>query len=131
MGQRGVFIVLEGIDGAGKTDASRRLAAFVREQGRQVVETAQTALPEEHWLRAKFHSYHGRNLVRMKRHEEAEKHLLQALPVLREVLGDGHEQTMRALETLVDLYGSWGKSDKAEEYRRLLESGKVPPKTWR
>jgi dTMP kinase len=37
--QRGVFIVLEGIDGAGKTEASRRLAAFARELGRRVVET--------------------------------------------------------------------------------------------
>jgi len=37
--ERGVFIVLEGIDGAGKTEASRRLAAFVRERGRRVVET--------------------------------------------------------------------------------------------
>ena len=35
----GRFIVLEGIDGSGKTEQSRRLAAWLRESGRVVVET--------------------------------------------------------------------------------------------
>ncbi len=39
MSSRGVFIVIEGIDGAGKTSASVRLAAFARERDRRVVET--------------------------------------------------------------------------------------------
>ncbi len=33
------FIVLEGIDGSGKTEQSRRLASWLRAQGRRVVET--------------------------------------------------------------------------------------------
>ncbi len=33
------FIVLEGIDGSGKSEQSRRLAAWLRAQGRRVVET--------------------------------------------------------------------------------------------
>ncbi|MBW2416882.1 MAG: dTMP kinase [Deltaproteobacteria bacterium] len=36
---RGLFIVLEGIDGSGKTEQSRRLAAWLRETGRSVIET--------------------------------------------------------------------------------------------
>jgi len=36
---RGLFIVLEGIDGSGKTEQARRLCEFVREKGREVVET--------------------------------------------------------------------------------------------
>ncbi|MCP5040801.1 MAG: dTMP kinase [bacterium] len=36
---KGRFIVLEGIDGAGKTEQSRRLAVWLRERGEKVVET--------------------------------------------------------------------------------------------
>lgn len=37
--KRGAFIVLEGLDGSGKTTAARRLAASLRAEGRQVIET--------------------------------------------------------------------------------------------
>ena len=44
--QRGRLIVLEGIDGAGKTTQAERLAAHLRAQGRQVVRTAEpTSFP--------------------------------------------------------------------------------------
>ncbi|MCP4251254.1 MAG: dTMP kinase, partial [bacterium] len=36
---RGRFIVLEGIDGSGKTEQSRRLASWLRRGGHEVVET--------------------------------------------------------------------------------------------
>ncbi len=35
----GLFVVLEGIDGAGKSEQARRLAAWLRERGERVVET--------------------------------------------------------------------------------------------
>jgi dTMP kinase len=37
--QRGLFIVLEGIDGSGKTEQTKRLAEFVRGKGRRALET--------------------------------------------------------------------------------------------
>jgi dTMP kinase len=37
--KRGLFLVLEGIDGSGKTEQSRRLAAWLRARGERVVET--------------------------------------------------------------------------------------------
>lgn len=39
MEQRGLFIVLEGIDGSGKTEQTKRLAEFVRGKGRRALET--------------------------------------------------------------------------------------------
>ena len=39
MGERGLFVVLEGIDGSGKTEQTRRLAEWVRSLGRVVVQT--------------------------------------------------------------------------------------------
>lgn len=36
---KGLFIVLEGVDGSGKTEQCRRLAAWLRGRGEQVVET--------------------------------------------------------------------------------------------
>ncbi len=51
--QRGRFIVLEGIDGAGKTTQADRLQAYLEGQGRQVVRTAEpTGYPTGVALRA-------------------------------------------------------------------------------
>jgi len=45
--KKGAFIVLEGIDGTGKSTISRKLADWMREMGREVVLTAE---PTKDWL---------------------------------------------------------------------------------
>ena len=47
MSAKGVFIVLEGIDGTGKSTLSKRLKAWLEERGREVVLTAE---PTDDWL---------------------------------------------------------------------------------
>lgn len=47
MSGKGVFIVLEGIDGTGKSTVSRELRSWLEERGRQVVLTAE---PTDDWL---------------------------------------------------------------------------------
>ena len=47
MSGKGVFIVLEGIDGTGKSTLSKKLKAWLEEKGREVVLTAE---PTEDWL---------------------------------------------------------------------------------
>ena len=49
MSAKGVFIVLEGIDGTGKSTLSKKLKAFLEEKGREVVLTAE---PTDDWLGA-------------------------------------------------------------------------------
>ncbi|MHC1679920.1 MAG: dTMP kinase [Methanomassiliicoccales archaeon] len=47
MSEKGVFIVLEGIDGTGKSTLSKKLKAWLEEKGREVVLTAE---PTSDWL---------------------------------------------------------------------------------
>ena len=47
MSMEGAFIVLEGIDGVGKTTISKRLGAWLEGRGRKAVLTAE---PTEGWL---------------------------------------------------------------------------------
>ena len=47
MSGKGVFIVLEGIDGTGKSTVSRKLKAWLEENGREAVLTAE---PTDDWL---------------------------------------------------------------------------------
>ena len=49
MSGKGIFIVLEGIDGTGKSTLSKKLKAWLEERGREVVLTAE---PTEDWLGA-------------------------------------------------------------------------------
>jgi dTMP kinase len=83
MPKRGLFIVLEGIDGAGKSEQSRRLAAWLRARGKCVVETREPTDGE--W---------GRRYRRWARGE------IEAQPeeVLRFFVEDRREHVERVIE---------------------------------
>ena len=60
------------------------------------------------------------------RYEEAEKLLLEAIEGRRLKLGDTHPHTLESLNNLIDLYESWNKPEKAEEWRtKLLQTKAV------
>ncbi len=56
------------------------------------------------------------------KYEEAEAMALRAEKELRKRLGDGDEDTQRAIQHVADLYTAWGKPEIAADYRSLLVS---------
>lgn len=53
-------------------------------------------------------------------HNEAEPLLLEVVKGRRLKLGDTHPHTLQSLNNLIGLYESWGKPEKAEEWRAKL-----------
>ena len=89
---------------------------------RQAVEIAERALPPGHPLTMALAGSWALCLVELKQYEDAESRLLAAYDGMRATLGQDHEQTRRASESLVYLYDAWGKPDQAAEWR-----AKLPP----
>jgi hypothetical protein len=57
-----------------------------------------------------------------ERYEEAEKYFLDTIKGRRLKLGDTHPHTIETLNNLIDLYETWNKAEKAEDWRiKLLE----------
>ncbi len=70
---------------------------------------------------------YGACLTRQKRHAEAEAALLEAYEILTAAVGADHPQTLRVPSDLVETYESWGKPNKAAEWRAKLDSGLSNP----
>ena len=79
------------------------------------------SLPRNHRRRALAENLLGGCLTQLARYDEAESHLLQSYPVLHDKRGTNHRETIAVLRNIVSLYDSWGKPEKAAEYRSLLE----------
>jgi len=73
------------------------------------------------WRAATLRMKYGRCLTELKRFSEAEALLLGSYPVLREEFGAQHDRTRKAVEHLAALYESWGKTERAAEYRAVLD----------
>ncbi len=80
------------------------------------------ALPEGHWRTAFAQSVLGGSLNALGDHAEAESLLLESYPVLKQKVGEDAWYTKEVLHRLVTLYESWGKPERAAEFRGLLAS---------
>ena len=86
---------------------------------------AERAVGVEHWMHAALRKGYGVVLTKQERYSEAEVQLLQSLAVLEPSHGVGSRRVQMLLQAIVELYESWGKPDRAAEYRaRLIGSGK-------
>jgi non-specific serine/threonine protein kinase/serine/threonine-protein kinase len=72
--------------------------------------------------------WQGVCLATLGRYDEAEVSLLEAHSISESTLGAYHEKTLDAAQSLVGLYETWGKPEKAAEYRAMLEEEKESQK---
>jgi serine/threonine-protein kinase len=77
-------------------------------------------LPPDHWWIPNAESLLGSILTALGRYEEAEPLLVACYPIIRGKKGAGSRQARETLARLVALYESWGRLEKAAEYRELL-----------
>lgn len=66
-------------------------------------------------------------LIKLGRYEEAEERLLAAHAGLQAAHGPQHWQIKLCVRRLAELYEAWGKPDKAEPYRAMLQSKSKTP----
>jgi serine/threonine-protein kinase len=64
----------------------------------------------------------GAALVGLERFDEAEKPILESMEKLEASEGENTDLTLAAIARVVDLYTAWGKPERADSYRHLLES---------
>ncbi len=123
------YLATVGPDNFMTLNAESNLGAVLTEQGRLDEATAllddtlarmDAALPEGHWFRAKLIRNSGACLLARGLHEEAEARLLHAHEVFQGTFGDEGFHTKLAVELLVELYESWGRTGSATEWRARL-----------
>jgi tetratricopeptide (TPR) repeat protein len=83
------------------------------------VEGLHSSLSRGHVMAAPTIRKYGRSLTDRKSYAEAEATLLEAYETLATSEGE-HRQTHRVVTNLVELYGVWGKPDKAAEWGAKL-----------
>ncbi len=105
------------------------LAAFLADRGRaraamplvdEAMEIYGRAFSEGHWRVAFTESVLGACLTGLGRFGEAEELLLEAYRVLRDDKGERTRFARYALRRIVTLYESWGREERAAEYRALI-----------
>ncbi len=111
---------LKAINNMGSLLRDQGRLAEAESYGREAVERARRVLPESHWLTGVFLFHYGRTLAQLERREEAEAALLEAHQLLSSALGAGHERTIKVIDSLVALYGAWGGTEQAAEWRAKL-----------
>lgn len=91
---------------------------------RAALKTWHEVRPKDHWRTAYAESELGACLTGLGRYEEAEPLLVGSLAKIESKRNHGHgpNETIKAVQRIVDLYEVWGRPDKADEYR-----AKLPP----
>jgi tetratricopeptide (TPR) repeat protein len=105
-----VAVVLNGLGGLlVETHRTREAEPLLRES----VRITGAALPEGHWLILTARSLLGACLGAGARHAEGEPLVLSSYEGFRDVLGEADPRTRAALERVVVLYESWGRTKQA------------------
>ena len=87
---------------------------------RESVSIARASLPAEHWVLFTAQSLLGATLGGVGRHPEGEPLLVESYAGFRKSLGDGDPRTGAALRRVIRFYETWGRSDRAAEWRARL-----------
>ena len=75
---------------------------------------------DERWFTAMSSMHYGECLIDLARYEGAESVLLTTYTGFKDLNGEQDENTQSALAALADLYDTWGKPEKAAEWRTKL-----------
>lgn len=86
----------------------------------EVLKIPTEKLPENDRIRARAESIVGAALTKQKRYEEAEPELIDAYKIL--AVPEKKSGDDKTLKRIIDLYQAWGKSEKADEYRKIKAS---------
>ena len=105
----------EALHARGKVDQAEALIVVTLKVRRRI-------LGDEHSSTVASMRTLARSLLSQGKLNEAEPLLLEAYPLLKKTAGPGGERTRGVLQQLIELNDAWGKLEKAEEYRKLLES---------
>ncbi len=84
--------------------------------GAEAVRRARRTLPNGHWHVGVFLQSHGETLTKRARHSAAETDLLDAQRILETALGTDHERTIKAIQSLIDLYTTWHEAEPGKDY---------------
>ena len=76
--------------------------------------------PDDRWMLDVYRARYGRTLFKLSRYDEAEAQLLQSHTALAAGSGPRHAHTLSVVKYLVDLYDTWGKPEKAAQWRARL-----------
>lgn len=92
---------------------------------REAVKMRTDSLPKEHFWVALANDALGECLTTQGRYDEAEPLLLQSYESLKSSQGAGNPRTGLAVQRLVAFYESWGKPDRANQFRIQLRPGRL------
>jgi serine/threonine protein kinase len=108
----------------------KSIAAFLEERDdydraekyyREAVEINRELLGEKNMRTILAEIDLGNVLIKLRRFDEAESLLIDSYKYMRGRLKTQSVNMRKAIESLVSLYETWNKPDKAEEYRALLD----------